>query len=306
MRLDGIHHVTAITADAQRNVDFYAGTLGLRLVKTTVNFDAPDMYHLYFGDRTGSPGSILTFFEIPGAAPGAAGPGMIHRVVLRVPDVNALDEWERRLRMAGRPVERDEATLVTADPEGLALELRASGRGEAPLTAPAIPDVAVTGIDGVRMHSLRPERTLAAATEVLGFEAEHPDVLVVRGPGRSGRLWLDAPPPDARRAPGAGTVHHVAWTARDDDHERWRDRVRDGGLHGTDVIDRQYFRSVYFREPGGVLFEIATVGPGFTADEPEETLGEALKLPPVYESHRDEIARRLRPFERPPAAGAPQ
>ena len=306
MRLDGIHHVTAITADAQRNVDFYAGTLGLRLVKTTVHFDAPDMYHLYFGDRTGSPGSILTFFEIPGAAPGAAGQGMIHRVVLRVPDEAALDEWERRLRMAGRPVERDETSLVTADPEGLALELRASGRGETPLTSPAIPCVAVTGIDGVRMYSLRPERTLAAATEVLGFQAEHPDVLVARGARRSGRLWLDTSPPDSRRAPGAGTVHHVAWTAMDDDHERWRDRVRDGGLQGTDVVDRQYFRSVYFREPGGVLFEIATVGPGFTADEPEDTLGEALKLPPVYEPHRDEIVRRLRPFERPPVEGTPR
>ena len=304
MRLDGIHHVTAITADAQRNVDFYAGTLGLRLVKTTVNFDAPDMYHLYFGDQTGSPGSILTFFEIPGAAPGTAGPGMIHRVVLRVPDGAALDEWERRLRMDGRPVERDDEALITADPEGLALELRTSGRGEVPLAAAAIPGVAVTGIDGVRMYSLQPARTRAAAAEVLGFEVEDRDVMAVRGPRRSGRLWLDTAPPGTRRAPGAGTVHHVAWTAEDDDHEGWRDRVSDEGLHGTDIIDRQYFRSVYFREPGGVLFEIATVGPGFTADEPEATLGEALKLPPVYESHRDEIVRRLRPFARPPAAGA--
>jgi len=302
VRLDGIHHVTAITADAQRNVDFYVGTLGLRLVKTTVNFDAPDMYHLYLGDETGRPGSILTFFEIPGAAQGIAGPGMIHRVVLRVPAADALGEWERRLRTAGRPAERDGDALLTSDPEGLALELRASGAGEPPLVADGVePGIAITGVEGVRVHSLRPDLSRRVAAEVLGFAEEEPGALRTRGATRSGTLVLDEPAEGARRAPGAGTVHHVAWASPDEDHVAWRDRLHEAGLHATDVIDRQYFRSVYFREPGGILFEIATMGPGFTVDEPVASLGEALRLPPQYEPRRGEIERLLRPLKRPRA-----
>lgn len=302
MRLDGIHHVTAITADAQRNVDFYAGVLGLRLVKTTVNFDAPDMYHLYFGDRVGAPGSILTFFEIRGAGEGAAGPGMIHRVVLRVPSEDALDEWAVRLERAGRPVDRLDGAVVTADPEGLGLELRVSGTGEPPLVAPGVPaGIAITGVEGVRMSSVRPDLTRIVTRDVLGFREEGEDgPLVAEGARRSGTVWIE-PAPNARGIPGAGTVHHVAWASEDADHEAWRDRVREVGLHGTDVIDRQYFHSVYFREPGGVLYEIATLSPGFAVDEPEATLGEDLKLPPQYEPHRAEIVRRLTPFERPAA-----
>ena len=306
MSLDGIHHVTAITADAQRAVDFYADRLGLRLVKTTVNFDAPDMYHLYFGDETGSPGSILTFFEIRGAPEGRAGAGMISRVIWRVPSAAALDHWAERFGDAGRPVELADGVLVTSDPEGLGIELIVEESGDGvrrAAQAPGIPaEHAIAGIVGVRAHTTEPESTRGLLGR-LGFEDEGRGRLVTRGAERRGLYLLEEGPAE-RGVPGAGTVHHVAWTSPDADHVGWGDRVRAAGGQATDVIDRQYFRSIYFHEPGRVLFELATPSPGFAVDEEPARLGQELRLPPQFEPYRDRIEERLTPLRRPERGAA--
>jgi glyoxalase family protein len=304
MRLDGIHHVTAIAADAQRAIDFHAGVLGLRLVKTTVNFDAPEMYHLYFGDETGSPGSILTFFEIRGAEVGRPGAGMISRVVLRVPSEASLGFWAERLGDAGRPVERRDGAVVSSDPEGLGLELvvhgAADGAPRAAVAAGVPAEHAITGIAGVRAHTAAPDVT-REVLERIGFADEGLGVFATSGAERRGLYLLDEGPAE-RGVPGAGTVHHVAWTSPDADHEGWGGRLRSAGLRPTEIIDRQYFHSIYFREPGGVLFELATPSPGFAVDEDPAELGQALKLPPQYERYREQIAERLTPLRRPERA----
>lgn len=304
MNLDGIHHVTAITGDAQGAIDFHVGVLGLRLVKTTVNFDAPDLYHLYMGDESGSPGSILTFFEVRGATPGRAGAGMVHRIVWRVPSAAALDVWAGRLGDAGRPVERGDSSLVSSDPEGLGIELVVSspedGAARTALSDGVAPGHALGGIAGVRAYSRAPEATEGVLTGGLGFVREAAGGLVTRGAERRG-LYVVDPSPGERPLQGAGTVHHVAWTAPDAEHADWIARVRAAGGHPTEVIDRQYFRSVYFHEPGGVMFEIASSGPGFAVDEAPDHLGEALRLPPQYERYRDAIEERLTPLDNPRA-----
>ncbi|MGE0026827.1 MAG: VOC family protein [Thermoleophilia bacterium] len=308
MGLDGIHHVTAISGDAQRAIDFHAGVLGLRLVKTTVNFDAPDMYHLYFGDETGSPGSILTFFEIRGAPEGRAGAGMISRIVFRVPSEASLAFWAERLGDAGRPVERADGAVVSSDPEGLGLELvvhEAADGAPRAATAAGIPaEHAITGIAGVRAHTEAPDFT-REMLERIGFAEEGTGRFVTTGAERRGLYLLDEAPAQ-RGIPGAGTVHHVAWTAPDAEHEAWGARARQAGQRPTDVIDRQYFHSIYFREPGGVLFELATPSPGFAVDEDPAALGMDLKLPPQYEPYRERIEERLTPLRRPehPVAAA--
>jgi glyoxalase family protein len=302
MGLDGVHHVTAITADAQASVDFWARVMGLRLVKKTVNFDAPDMYHLYYGDETGSPGSLLTFFEIPGAPVGRSGAGMVHRVVWRVRSAASLELWAERLAGAGRPVRREGGGVVSSDPEGLAIELIVAGEAGGPPRAAWSPDIpaehALAGIAGVRMHSRAPEATEELLVDGLGFARDGAGRFATRGPERRGTVWLD-PAPEGRGESGAGTVHHVAWTSLDEDHADWGRRVARAGGHPTGVIDRQYFRSIYFHEPGRVLFEIATVSPGFAVDEEPEHLGEELRVPPQYEAYRDRIEERLVPLRNP-------
>jgi glyoxalase family protein len=301
MGLDGIHHVTAISADAQRAIDFHAGVLGLRLVKTTVNFDAPDMYHLYFGDETGSPGSILTFFEIRGAEQGRAGAGMISRTLFRVPSEASLVFWAERLGDAGRPVDWADGHLVSSDPEGLGLELvvhgPADGAHRAAVAAGIPAEHAITGIAGVRAHTTAPDLTRDLLGRI-GFEDAGLGRFATSGAERRGLYLLDEGPAQ-RGIPGAGTVHHVAWTAPDAEHEAWGGRARQAGVRPTDVIDRQYFHSIYFREPGGVLFELATPSPGFAVDEDPAELGRELKLPPQYEPYRERIAERLTPLRRP-------
>ncbi len=300
MKLDGIHHITAITGDAQRNVDFYAGDLGLRLVKKTVNQDDPTVYHLFYADEKGDPGSDLTFFEYPGAPPGRAGDGMIHMIGWRVGSAEALDFWADRL--GGRRVEtqRDGDRLRFADPEGLVHELRVSSVDDPPLMAehPEVPsEMALQGFDGARAYASDPEASRNLLTDALTFEPKE-DGWEARGPSRGG-LWAYDPPPAERGLQGAGSVHHIAWASQIDEHEQWRDRVVAAGARPTPVIDRFYFRSIYFREPSGVLFEIATLGPGFTVDEPLESLGEKLSLPPDYEHLRDEVEPRLTPITNP-------
>jgi glyoxalase family protein len=315
MPLEGLHHITAITGDAPRNVDFYARLLGLRLVKKTVNFDAPDVYHLYYGDERGTPGSILTFFEFPGAIPGRHGDGMVHTIQWRVGSEEALGFWAGRLADAGVAVERgaeDGGELRFADVEGLRHELLAVAVDDPPLAAQA-PDVppehALLGFHGVRAYASAPARS-APLLETLGFERTDDDGGAapgwqLRGAERHAELRYESPPGERGRT-SAGTIHHVAWSAADDDELRaYRERAVAAGAHATDIIDRQYFHSVYFREPSGVLFELASRDIGFQYDEPVEALGAALKLPPQYESRRAELERRLTPLQNPRAPVAP-
>jgi glyoxalase family protein len=299
MKLEGIHHITAITVDAQRNVDFYAGVLGLRLVKKTVNQDEPSVYHLFFADQEGSAGADLTFFEFPNAAPGHPGAGMIHQVGWRVGTGEALDFWAERLAHAGIEGEREERSFRFGDPEGLEHELRVSAVPDAPLIAdhPEVPAAhALQGFDGARAYAVSPAPS-AGLLERLGFSGG-PAEWEVRGEHRGGLWAYDDPPPERGRQ-GAGTVHHIAFASTLDEHEAWRGVAEQGGAQPTPVIDRHYFRSIYFREPSGVLFEIATLGPGFTVDEPLESLGERLSLPPSFEPLRDRVEPLLTPIEDP-------
>jgi glyoxalase family protein len=316
MELDGLHHVTMITADAPRCVDFYADVLGLRLVKKTVNFDAPDVYHLYFGDERGAPGSILTWFEFPDAAPGRPGAGAIHRLELGVPGPESLDFWEERLGSRGYAARCEPDTrrggetrdaLFFSDYDGLDFALVPAAPGNQPLRAshPEIPaEHAITGIEGARAFASpggaagNGTARHALLTEILGFESPDTDDYRVQGEHRGFDLAYDAPPDQPARQ-GAGSVHHIAFACQDADQLGWRQRVADFGAAVTEVLDREYFESIYFREPEGVLFEIATLSPGFAVDEDPAHLGEALKLPPQYEDNRTLLEERLTPLPVP-------
>jgi glyoxalase family protein len=302
MKLEGIHHITAITENAQRNVDFYAGVLGLRMVKKTVNQDNPTVYHLFFADEEGDPGADLTFFEYPGAAPGRAGAGAVHRIVWRVGGSQALDFWEGRLAVHDIDTRREGASLHFSDPEGLDHELFVADVPDAPLVAdhPEVPkELALQGFHAVRAYASAPE-TSTRLLEALEFEPTDAG-WEARGSERGG-LYIFDPPPAERAVQGAGSVHHVAWASSIEEHMEWRDKAIAAGAHPTQEIDRFYFKSIYFREPSGVLFEIATIGPGFTVDEPLEHLGEKLSLPPDFEHLRDEVEPNLRPVVNPRAA----
>jgi glyoxalase family protein len=308
MRLEGLHHITMITADAPANVEFYANVLGLRLVKKTVNFDQPDAYHLYFGDEQGTPGSILTWFEFPGAAPGRAGAGMIHVLQLGVSSDAALDFWEQRLTARGYSADRGAGgTLRFRDYDGLALELVITTDGDPPLQAwhPEVPaEHAITGAVGARAYT--PGELVEAPheflTDTLGFTDEDGGEYVLAGEQRHFR-WAYDPAPDAVGLQGAGTVHHIAWACQDPEQPAWQRRVHDAGRYVTDVLDRDYFTSVYFREPRHVLFEIATLGPGFAADEDPAHLGEGLRLPKQHEHLRPQLEQLLTPIENPRSEG---
>jgi glyoxalase family protein len=306
MKLEGIHHVTAITGDAPGNVDFYTRVLGLRLVKKTVNQDDPTVYHLFYADERGSPGSDLTFFEYPGIQPGRLGPGMVHTVAWRVGSEDAIAFWAERLGAEGIAATREGHRVRFADPEGLRHELAPVESDDEPLVArhPEIPaELALLGFDGVRAYAADVEASRSALQDVLQFAPWGERSWEVRGERRGSFYAYDEPPAE-RGLGGAGTVHHVAWATPMEEHELWHDRVSQSGLRPTPVIDRFYFRSVYFREPSGVLFEIATIGPGFTADEPLESLGEALSLPPSYEALRDRLEQVLTPLPDPRASWA--
>ena len=302
MKLEGIHHVTAITADAPGNVEFYTGVLGLRMVKQTVNQDDPTVYHLFYGDDDGSPGMDLTFFEYPGAARGRPGAGMVHRIVWRVGSADALDFWQQRLQQHGAIAQAGGGSVVFADPEGLEHELVVASVPDEPLRASA-PDIpaehALQGFDGVRAYSADPALSAGLLLDTLGFTTEDGQSWEVRGERRGGHYSYDAAPPEAVASQGAGTVHHVAFASEAQDEEAWRARVAESGAHPTPVIDRFYFRSVYFREPSGVLFEIATIGPGFAVDEDAEHLGERLSLPPRFEPLRERLQEVLTPLPYP-------
>ena len=298
MRLHGIHHVTAITADGPRNAEFYGGVLGLRLVKKTVNFDDPGAYHLYYGNQSGEPGTALTFFEYPGARLGRTGEGMVTRIDWSVPSEEALNWWERYL--AGKAAtERGPAHLDVWDPEGLVTRLVSvpESAGLSHAEAPHIPaEVALRRMIGVQAHARDPERS-ATVLASLGFEHDA-DVWRTEAAGRVGAYEL-VHSDDEASIGGAGTIHHVAWASTDDDHVHWLGRAADAGVQATPIVDRDYFRSIYFREPSGVLFELATDGPGFAVDEPLETLGESLCLPRQHEHLRPLLEERLAPIPNP-------
>lgn len=315
--LPGLHHVTAITAVPQENVDFYCGVLGLRLVKLTVNFDDPGSYHLYYGDERGRPGTIMTFFAWPGAPRGRVGPPQLTATAFAVP-VDSMAYWAARLHAhlaAVQPAQTrfGEPVLSFADPDGLRLELvgAAAPGGDTPAAGPVPAAHAIRGFHGVTLAEEGYEQTARLLTGELGFRAdgEEGNRFRYRAGGEFAAVVDLLCVPDARRGSmGAGVVHHVAFRTPDDEQqEAWRARIARRDYNVSPVMDRTYFHSIYFREPGGVLFEIATDPPGFTVDEAAEALGTQLRLPPWLEPHRAELERALPPLGLPGwhAAAAP-
>jgi len=288
MKIPGIHHVTAIASEPQRNLDFYTNLLGLRLVKLTVNFDDPGTYHFYFGDETGRPGSILTFFPWKGARPGRAGSGETSVVSFAV---GSLDGWAQRLPGAVAGSRFGQDYLSFQDPDGMRLELVAAG----------VSGSSITGFHSVTLTEASQQKTAELLTGTFGYELKTSEGNRHRYAGADGNFVDLLIEPELRRGvQGAGTVHHVAFRAETDEIQNaWLLELTKQGFHTTPVLDRQYFHSIYFREPGGVLFEIATDPPGFTFDETPENLGTHLKLPPWLEVRRPEIETMLPKLELP-------
>ena len=307
--IGGIHHITAIAGEPQRNLDFYTGVLGLRLVKLTVNFDDPGTYHFYFGDRRGSPGSILTFFPWAGVPRGTTGNGMVSATSFAVPK-ESLDWWRARLTEHGAPVEDlglrfGEPVLPFADPDGLPLEMIGTAAAGRDTTWTAAVDArhAITGFHSATLAEEGYEKT-AGLLQVMGLSPAGTEGNRFRyrmGPGGSAAIVDVVCAPDGRPGrPGAGTVHHIAWRTPDDAQQlAWRKRLADAGHDVTPVQDRSYFHSIYYHEPGGILFEIATDPPGFARDEDPDHLGERLMLPPQFECHRAALERALPPLKLP-------
>jgi glyoxalase family protein len=317
MQLSGLHHMTAVTGQAAQNLAFYTQVLGLRLVKKTVNQDDVSAYHLFYADAVGSPGTDVTFFDWPHAIQNRPGAGSIGLTALRVPSEEALTWWVQRLTEQGVVhrglVEEDGQTVLRfTDPEGQALALLNDhgAPGGIPWERSPVPaEMAIRGLHSVRLlvHDLRP--TARVLTEALGFQQVR-DYLADNDPARRITVFAtgDGGPGTEVHVEagrhlmpgriGRGGVHHIAFrTPNDEEHRAWQQRLERAGLGVTPVIDRFYFKSIYFREPGGILFEIATDGPGFASDEEMEHLGEQLALPPFLEPRRREIEAGLRPLE---------
>lgn len=316
MQLGGLHHVTAITGNASLNVAFYTRVLGMRLVKKTVNQDDVSAYHLFYGDEAGHAGTELTFFDWPLAGPSRHGWGTISAIMLGVRGRAALDRWLQRLDTFG--IEHDgiresgkdgRAVLAFRDPEGQRLELlddEGKIAGEPWKGSPVPAEMAIRGLYGVRFTVKQPERTMHLLAGVLGFReagsyqtAQQHEVIVLEvGPGGPGtEVHLEIRPELSFGRAAIGGVHHVAFRTPDDnEHQQWQERLATAGSQVTQIIDRFYFHSIYFREPGGILCEIATDGPGFATDEDPATLGESLALPPFLEPHRHEIEANLQPI----------
>lgn len=311
--IDGLHHVTAITADPQKNIDFYCSVLGLRLVKLTVNFDDPGSYHLYYGDELGRPGTIMTFFAWPGAYRGRIGPPQVTVTSFAVP-VASMSYWSQRLREASIEAQPGidrfgEPVLGFSDPDGMRLELIGVQHplGNPWAAGPVPIDHVIRGFHGVTLSEKGYEKTARLLTEVMGFKAAGSEENRFRYRAASGDGFSSVVDllcvPDARHGQlGAGVVHHVAFRTKDDPQQAaWRSEIANRGFNVSPVMDRAYFHSIYYREPGGVLFEIATENPGFTADEPPERLGSRLMLPRHLEPFRSEIERAVPPLNLPAA-----
>lgn len=305
--LPGLHHVTAITADVRRNVDFYVGVLGLRMVKQTVNFDVPDTYHLYFGDYLGTPGTAMTFFCWPQLPWRPQGTGQVRSVSFQVPEAS-LGYWWDRLRELGVEPRRESRfgaeAIVLRDPDRIQLELVGEANGDRGVAWPEGPvpvEHRIRGFHSVGLCVAGEELTARFLVETLGFRRvaeEDTRLRFATGEGGPHTLVDLLVMPDAPEGKeGTGTVHHVAWRAFDGGQQlAWHDVLLAAGRNVTPVIDRKYFRSIYFRIPGGILFEIATDGPGFTVDEPAASLGSSLQLPPQYEGRRESLANLLPPL----------
>lgn len=319
MELGGLHHVTAVTGNAAGNVEFYTRVLGMRLVKKTVNQDDVSAYHLFYADEVGNPGTDVTFFDWPNAGPNVPGTGTVAAIGLRVPGRDALEWWVTRFEEQGVAHEGISEqgglqVLPFSDPEGQRLVLVADEGGG---TEPGVPwddspvptEMQIRGLYLMKLVVGELMPTALVLTEVLGFRQareypspdnpEHRVVVFETGPGGPGtEVHVEERPGMRMGRVGIGGVHHIAFRApNDEEHRQWRDRVASVGLGITDVIDRYYFKSLYFREPGGVLYEIATDGPGFAVDEDPAHLGESLVLPPFLEPHREQIEAGLRPIE---------
>jgi glyoxalase family protein len=301
----GIHHITAMVNDAQRTIDFYAGVLGLRLVKKTINFDRPEVYHLYFGNETGQPGTVITFFPWPKQLKGRIGTGQVGVTSYVIP-MGSMKFWENRLQQFGI-----EFTLATRfgerylkfnDPDGLQLEL--VERNEGPINTWNFGGVqaenAIKGFGGAVLFSAQPHRTADMLENVLGMECigQEEEFLRFKSEGQLGNTIEIKLNPSVRGLMGAGTVHHIAWRAKDEeDHQGWRSLLIEKGYYPTEILDRNYFKAIYFHEEGGILFEIATDPPGFAVDEPDAELGTKLMLPLWLESKREELEETLPPVE---------
>ncbi len=303
-RINGIHHITAIAGDAKRNLDFYTKVLGLRLVKKTVNFDDPHTYHFYYGNHGAEPGTILTFFPWAGIQQGRRGTGQATETQFSV-SADAFGFWVERFKQHNvtynNPARRfNEEYLTFLDPDGLKLQLvgNSSDKREPSHNGDIPDDKAIRGFHGVTLTLEHYERTASLLTDVFGYTLEQTEINAHRfttdASANAAVVDLVSVPGEHRGLNGGGTVHHVAFRVENDDVElRFREKIANLGFTITPQIDRQYFHSLYFREPGGILFEIATDNPGFTVDEPFESLGQSLKLPPQYEQSRAEIEARL-------------
>ncbi|NRF90098.1 ring-cleaving dioxygenase [Paenibacillus frigoriresistens] len=301
----GIHHITAFVQNAQETVDFYAGILGLRMIKKTINFDAPEVYHLYFGNEMGSPGTIITFFPWAHSRKGRIGGGQVGITTYAVP-TGSLSFWEERLTQFDIPFEKTqrftETYLQFEDKDGLKLEIVEREQGAlSQWSFGGIPtDKAIKGFGGAVLYSTAPDKTSQLLEQVMGLQKVGQEGAYARFKsfGDLGNIVDINVTPMAYGAGGAGTVHHIAWRAKDDaEHALWRSHVQSNGFQPTPIVDRQYFNAIYFREEGGILFEIATDPPGFARDEEPEVLGEKLMLPEWFEESRDQIVRNLPPIQ---------
>lgn len=306
--INGLHHITALASDPQRNFDFYTQILGLRFVKKTVNFDAPDVYHFYFGDETGSPGTILTFFPFPNARRGSRGNGEAAIVSFAVP-MGSLEFWQQWLKLKNvsfnGPHKKFGYDFISfQDTDGMGLELVETDVDKLTgwQTAEIPRQHSIRKFFGTTLWLASGEKTEELITKVMGFSIADERAPVKRYVSGTGHyqafIDINADPQRPGAIQSAGSVHHIAWRTESDETQRnWIERLWQNGFSTTEVIDRNYFNSIYFREPGGVLFEIATDTPGFMVDEEKDSLGQQLKLPAKYESRRKEIEQVLLPLE---------
>ncbi len=305
--IHGIHHITALASDPQRNYDFYTRVMGLRFVKKTVNFDAPDVYHFYFGDEVGTPGTILTFFPFPNAQTGKRGTGEATTVSFAIPE-GSMDFWIERLSRHdidfSGPDRKFEADFISfPDPDGMCIELVEDEVDHLPgwETGDIPRQHAIRKFFGTTVRLRNSKQTEDLVKNIFGFRLFREEGTFKRylsGEGdHQAKFDIRIDPDGPYAIQSAGSVHHIAWRTESDDTQReWMNTLRSNGFNTTEIIDRNYFHSIYFREPGGVLFEIATDGPGFMIDEERDALGESLKLPEKYESRRTEIESRLIPI----------
>ncbi|MBY0123129.1 ring-cleaving dioxygenase [Bacillus sp. S/N-304-OC-R1] len=301
LKTAGIHHITAMVNDAQRNIDFYAGVLGLRLVKKTVNFDRPEVYHLYFGNETGNPGTVITLFPWEKQLKGRIGTGQVGVTSYMVP-IGSIEFWKARLDQFGIDYRLSfrfgEEYLTFSDPDGLQIELteRNDGLNNHWNVGGILPDYAIKGFSGATLISTQPHKTADVLENILGLQClgDEDGILRFKSDVQHGNTVDIKLTPSVRGLMGAGTVHHIAWRASDEDElNRWKLSLQEKEFYPTEVLNRKYFQSIYFHEKGGILFEIATDQPGFTVDEPVNRLGEKLMLPSWLESKRGELEETL-------------